>query len=49
MNCAIHGVVHACPHCVSSERDHLIQNEWLYIQTKIIKMCQIQSSISATS
>jgi len=34
MNCAIHGVVHAYPHCVGFERDHLTQNEWLDTKQK---------------
>lgn len=34
LNCAIHGVAHAYPHCVSSERDHSAQNEWLDTKEK---------------
>lgn len=47
MNCAIHGVVHAYPHCVGSERDHSIQNEWLDTKEKKQKMeWQIGGEIS---
>jgi hypothetical protein len=42
MNCAIHGVVHSYPHCVSSERDHSTRNEWLNTKEKGGSKCQIQ-------
>lgn len=42
LNCVIHGVGHAYPHCEGSERDHLIQNEWLCTKEKGGNKCQIQ-------
>jgi len=50
MNCAIHGVVHAYPHCLGSERDHSTQNEWLETKErgKRVKF-KVSNLVSATS
>jgi len=51
MNCAIHGVVHAYPHCLGSERDHSTQNKWLETKEKGGKRVKFKGSnlVSATS